>query len=77
MEIDLKLFCDECNEAGKSTIHVAYSVDYEKFKHDDPDAMWSWHILSHDRSTKFTWPVEFVSNQAAKDHLNGLVGYME
>ncbi len=78
MTMSKPLFCQECKDAGKYIIHIAYLTDVDgPDTSPNPDSLWTWAVLNHDNSVKQEWPGKFVSNQAAKDHLNGLVGYME
>jgi hypothetical protein len=77
MELNLSLTCEECKAEGKHILHVAYITEVECPGLPDPDGVWTWAVLNHDGNIKQEWPGKFVSNQAAKDHLNGLVGYME
>ena len=78
MDLSKSLVCQECKEKGKHIMHIAFFTDVEgPGTQPDPDSLWGWAVLDHDNSTKQEWPGKFVSNQAARDHLNGLVGYME
>ncbi len=78
MNLSEPLFCQECKDENKHIIHVAYFVDVDGNQSPPTtDSLWGWAILNHDGSTKQEWPGKFASNQAAKDHLNGLIGYME
>jgi hypothetical protein len=78
LNLSKPLFCQECKDEGKYIVHIAFFVDVDGNQSPPiDDSLWGWAILDHDGRTKQEWPGKFVSHQAAKDHLNGLVGYME
>jgi hypothetical protein len=65
-EIPDHIFCPECKEEGTPRMHM----HFEKIL---PDGLWSWHILDHDGTSKFQWPREFESKEAAKEHITSII----
>jgi hypothetical protein len=63
-----RLSCAECRENGENIIHF----EFETLVDERPNK-WFWHILEHDGTSKFKWPVGFKSRPAAKAFVDKLL----
>ena len=69
--------CQECKEEGKHVIHISFFTDVDgPDARPNDDSLWGWAVMNHDGTTRQEWSsMSFVSEQAARDHLNRLIGY--
>lgn len=67
-EVPEHISCPECKDEGKYIMHAFFAKDL-------PDGEWSWHLMNHDKTSKFQWPTLFPTKDAAQKHLFGLMEY--
>lgn len=67
-----QLSCDDCNTGKERLIHWAVSAGVEG-PGAEPDGPWSWEILNHDKTSRFKWPYEFDTKDAAWAHIYGII----
>ncbi len=58
--------CLECKAEGNFIIHTAIMKDL-------PDGAWSWHLLNHDKTSKFKFPKDFESKSEVLDFNQSLI----
>ena len=72
-KIPKRLSCADCSTKKERLIHWAVSAEVDKPGDTEPEGPWSWQILNHDKTARFTWPCEFDTKADAWAHIHSIL----